>query len=574
MTLRFKYITLSAGLALGLLVLFSCEDNEQGVSPDIVLSAVIENELEEVEGRSQTFKITLVKPTVQEGTITVNLSSNDDVVYGEDYETDPAAVSGVITLAVPAGTQQASFSIESILEENVNPSKTINFEMNASGGVAFGTQDFGSITFINKPELFLVGSLTNFGDVFELETSGSQGFQVTGRGLTDDLVIEAPPQFQVSADDSDFDDEISFSREEVDGDTVAVFVRFTPGFDVLGAINGNLVLTSENADDLSLNVEGSGVIQPPTILLEEELNPFDPTLIDTTSIVQVYSVGGYRLTEDITVMAPPSFQLSLDSLDYSQSLSLDFETINSLEFIRVYARFAPGAGDNGVLTGDISHSSSGAVTQDLTISSVALEVIAGTSFEEPAGLDVDYTDTGDPDLNRELINNVDEAPIQFSSVGGEIGFRTFYVSTGGVGATDGDDLGVTTKTSIVGTFSDGVQGYYADDTDGIMSIVFDPVDASTFSALKISVDYLFNPTDYEEDDYFELIVESGSGVPVAIYTVSGADIEEQGLDDGIWKNIVLDVTSLVEDEAILKIQISTDSNAEEIYIDNIQFQGG
>ena len=66
--------------------------------------------------------------------------------------------------------------------------------------------------------------------------------------------------------------------------------------------------------------------------------------------------------------------------------------------------------------------------------------------------------------------------------GSDLGYSASYVSTGGVGLTDGDYFGVTDYASTVGAFTDGSQGYQMSDTDGIAQLVFDVVsDADSVS---------------------------------------------------------------------------------------------
>ena len=55
-----------------------------------------------------------------------------------------------------------------------------------------------------------------------------------------------------------------------------------------------------------------------------------------------------------------------------------------------------------------------------------------------------------------------------SITGSDAGFDAYYVSTGSVGLTDGDYVGVTSYSTTVGSFTEGTQGYQMSDTDGIM----------------------------------------------------------------------------------------------------------
>ncbi len=202
--------------------------------------------------------------------------------------------------------------------------------------------------------------------------------------------------------------------------------------------------------------------------------------------------------------------------------------------------------------------------------------LAFTSFEEPVGLDVDYQDTGDPAISRELQNNPGQAPVQFTSTGGELGFRTFYTSTGGEGSTDGDDLGVTTKTSLVGTYADGVQGYYADDTDGVIDVVFDEVDISGATVLQFRFQYLLNSTGWETEDIITATLEAGDGSTLTVLSLDGDIIDDTGLDPDphIWHQVVIDASELIAGGTVqLTLRVQTNSGNEEVYFDDIVFEG-
>ena len=64
-------------------------------------------------------------------------------------------------------------------------------------------------------------------------------------------------------------------------------------------------------------------------------------------------------------------------------------------------------------------------------------VLAYTSFEEGASGD-QYVDTGDAAADHALANNPGQSDVNFTSTGGEMGFSSYYYSTGSNGLTDGD----------------------------------------------------------------------------------------------------------------------------------------
>ena len=61
------------------------------------------------------------------------------------------------------------------------------------------------------------------------------------------------------------------------------------------------------------------------------------------------------------------------------------------------------------------------------LSALSFAQITGTSFVEPGTFAaVKYTDTGDPNTAHDLVTNVDEPFVNYTSTGGEMGFNARY----------------------------------------------------------------------------------------------------------------------------------------------------
>ncbi|MCF6307825.1 MAG: hypothetical protein L3J09_07700, partial [Flavobacteriaceae bacterium] len=127
----------------------------------------------------------------------------------------------------------------------------------------------------------------------------------------------------------------------------------------------------------------------------------------------------------------------------------------------------------------------------LLISAASFAQIAGfTSFEEPGIVAIQYVDLGDPAVAHDLVNNVDEPLVDFTSTGTEMGFDARYepYDNPSVGLTDGDWVGVTGFTGDVAAFSDGAQGYSIGDVDGNYILEFDPVDLTGYTGATLGID--------------------------------------------------------------------------------------
>lgn len=195
--------------------------------------------------------------------------------------------------------------------------------------------------------------------------------------------------------------------------------------------------------------------------------------------------------------------------------------------------------------------------------------IAYTSFEEPVTGSI-YIDLGDPNVDHALVNHAGEAPVNYTSIGGEIGFTSYYYNTrGDVGLTDGDYVGVTAYTGDVAAFTDGVQGFEFSDCDGYMVTTFDTV-AITSPYASVSLDVFIKETGWETApaDLARVWVEVDGGVELDILNTAGADIDDL-LIEGFWMNLGVDLSGYTT--ATLHVGLDSNAATENMYVDNIVF---
>ncbi|WP_203296622.1 choice-of-anchor I family protein [Luteirhabdus pelagi] len=209
-----------------------------------------------------------------------------------------------------------------------------------------------------------------------------------------------------------------------------------------------------------------------------------------------------------------------------------------------------------------------------------VETVAGTSFEDPT-TGGQYTDTGDANVAHDLINNTDEAPVDFVQVADEIGFDARYepYDTPSDGLTDGDFVGVTDFTGDVGAYTDGLQGYQMSDTDGNMIVEFDAVDFDGFVNNQIRLDYYVNETGYEGDgttndsgnDRIRIYIKDlTNATEIDILNTEGSDINDLGIE-GAWQSTTTAIPDNID--AQLVVELRSNSGSEAIYLDNIIFEG-
>ncbi|MCA9952766.1 MAG: DNRLRE domain-containing protein [Anaerolineales bacterium] len=147
--------------------------------------------------------------------------------------------------------------------------------------------------------------------------------------------------------------------------------------------NGWLMIATHDSDGQQLRTrEHATIANRPKLTIEYNLTPTDPTITiigtplsvfnsepGTPSAEQNYMVAGINLTENIEIIAPTNFQISTSSgSGFGPSLTLPHSG-GTVAATTIYVRFERAT--DGTTNGDISHTSSGAVTQNVAVSGTA-----------------------------------------------------------------------------------------------------------------------------------------------------------------------------------------------------------
>jgi len=189
-------------------------------------------------------------------------------------------------------------------------------------------------------------------------------------------------------------------------------------------------------------------------------------------------------------------------------------------------------------------------------SSAFATLLYSQSFEDTAYLGGKYFDTGDAAVDHWLVNNTGEAAVN------GVGFNAWYGTTGSVGLTDGDWVGVTNFTGNTGAMYDGLNAYQMADTDGIMNLYFD--DYGT--GVNVSLAIFIASTGYENTD--NLTVSYGSDVLLSL---------GDGLDNGVALENAAGTWIYLEAFNVsgqLSVSAENNSASESFYVDAVNIWTG
>lgn len=216
----------------------------------------------------------------------------------------------------------------------------------------------------------------------------------------------------------------------------------------------------------------------------------------------------------------------------------------------------------------------------LFICTMSQAQLAFTSFEEPPVFSSNYTDTGDPAIPHDLINNADEPLLDYTFINQEMGFNARYepYNNPGEGLTDGDFVGVTdSPPAAVLPFPSGQQGYEISDVDGNFILEFDTVIANSPT---ISIDYFISETGYEGDgtsntsssDRLRIYIKDlGDTMEYDLLNTTGNDINDLGIE-GSWNTVSLSIEERPNISVKLIIEARTNSGSEAFFFDNVVFE--
>jgi len=173
--------------------------------------------------------------------------------------------------------------------------------------------DLGQFTGISNPVTVSTTSLSGFMYTLGAGPSVEQSFTVTGAGLSGNITITPPSDFEISTTTGgafSATNPITLAHTAGVVNTTTIYVRLKAGLSVGAYSTENITITSSDA--ISINVAcGESVVNSPAVIAAPTTIPlFSYTVGTGPSVEQTFSVNGSSLAGNITITPPSNFEIS------------------------------------------------------------------------------------------------------------------------------------------------------------------------------------------------------------------------------------------------------------------------
>jgi hypothetical protein len=230
--------------------------------------------------------------------------STDDINYGSSASitlTSSTLAATHVYVRLKLGLSVGNYNTETIGNSGAGVSTPVNVTCS------------GSVT---SSSTITVGTITAFGDQAINTLSAEKTYNVSGSGLTSDIVITAPTGFQISTGTGgSFVSSSPISLPQSGGivNSTAIYVKFAPT--IVQAYSGNITHTSTNATQQNVAVSGNGTAAPATLPFTETFNYTSPGNIGGNG--NAGSISNNWTTHSVTAGQTTTIDVISGSLSYT-----------------------------------------------------------------------------------------------------------------------------------------------------------------------------------------------------------------------------------------------------------------
>src|SRR5690554_5801656 len=235
------------------------------------------------------------------------------------------------------------------------------------------TANGGTSTSVSASTSLLSGFLQFVGN-----PSPEQSVDISGMNLTADATVTVNSgDYEISlTSGGTFGASVTIPQSSGVIVPTPVYIRLN-GTVAANPSNGDLLVTSAGATDLTVNLEGEISAPTPTITASETSISGFSHFVGTPSAADSFMVEGFNLTADIIVNAPTNFEVS-NALagTYGPTVTIPFGT-GTVASTKVYVRLN-GSTMNLTQAGDITISSTDAADKIIALTGETLEYTVST----------------------------------------------------------------------------------------------------------------------------------------------------------------------------------------------------
>jgi hypothetical protein len=220
-------------------------------------------------------------------------------------------------------------------------------------------------------------TLTGFNQ-FVGTPSAEQTFSASGLNLTDDVTLTVTSgDYEISeTSGAGFGPSITLTQTGGEVASTTIYVRLN-GVLAASPANGEVTITSTDATDVFVSLEGTILDPVPTIFVSETALTGFSHFVGTPSAEQTFEVSGNFLTDDIVITAPGEYEVSETSgTGFGAAVTLTPNT-GSVANTIIYVRLN-GAAANPSQIGDITITSVGVTDQTIALSGETREYVLTT----------------------------------------------------------------------------------------------------------------------------------------------------------------------------------------------------
>lgn len=222
---------------------------------------------------------------------------------------------------------------------------------------------------------YISSSVSSIGGLDYIKTSGpspEQSFKVSGFGLTEDVTITPPANFEVSKTSGSSFGSSAISVAQTSGAITAtnIYVRLKAGL-TDSTYTGVLKLTSKNATTVSIPLTGTAINKATILLSAKTLSGFKYVISNGPSTEQAFVVSAVNLNSNLTITAPTNYEISpLSGTSFFAMSSIPItQSGGTVNPTTIYVRLKSGLSINSY-SQSITFSATGADSKTIALSGV------------------------------------------------------------------------------------------------------------------------------------------------------------------------------------------------------------